>query len=365
MYLSDEQRSDLKTLAGREGYDRSPASRARMVLLRDEGRSTPEIADIMKTSTTTVRNWLRRYDEEGLAGLEDRVSQGMPWLVSGRDRARILALTQQTPPEETGLSRWTSRELAMYLAREEGIYVSHDFIAELWKDSGIKPHRRRNFKLSADPHFDPKMRDVVGLYHDPPEGSEVLSIDNKPGVQAIERTQPSRPAGGGHVATRTHDYVRHGTTDLFAAFNTRTGWVSAGCFSQHRTIDFLDFMGEIDKEYKDAPEVHVILDNASIHLGEDVDDWLGDHPKFVFHYTPVGCSWLNQVENWLGILQRKVLEGAVSVSVQDLVMKIYRFVGHWNRNAAPFDWNATADEIAAEVEQLHRDFEGLLANNSV
>lgn len=192
----------------------------------------------------------------------------------------------------------------------------------------------------------------------------MLSIDNKPGVRALDRTQPSRPASSDHVATSTHDYERKGTTDLFAAFNARTGWVSAGCFDQHRRVDFLDFMDEIAEEYEGAPEVHVVLDNASIHAGEDVDDWLGEHPAFVFHYIPSGSSWLNQVENWFGILHRKVLERGVFVSVRDLVMTMYRFVDHWNRDAAPFDWNATADEIIAEVEQLHRDFKGLLANNS-
>lgn len=192
----------------------------------------------------------------------------------------------------------------------------------------------------------------------------MLSIDNKPGVQALDRTQPSRPANSDHVATSTHDYVRKGTIDLFAAFNTRTGWVSAGCFEQHRTVDFLDFMDEVAEEHKDAPEVHVVLDNATIHSGEDVDDWLGEHPKFVFHYTPAGSSWQNQVENWFGILYRKVLERGVFVSVVDLVMTIYRFVGLWNRNATSFDWNTTADEIIAAVAQLHRDFKGLVANNS-
>jgi transposase len=205
---------------------------------------------------------------------------------------------------------------------------------------------------------------VVGLYLDPSEGAEVLGIDNKPGVQALDRTQPARPANSEHVATSTHDYVRRGTTDLFAAFNTRTGWVDAGCFDQHRTVEFLDFMDEVAVNYEGAPEVHAILDNATIHSGEDVDDWLAEHPNFTFHYTPAGSSWLNQVENWFGILQRKVLERGVFVSVDDLVRVIYRFVDHWNRNAAPFDWNATADEIIAEVERLHRDFKVLLANNS-
>jgi transposase len=364
MYLSDEQRSDLELLVGREVYDRSSTSRARMVLLRDQNYSVQEISKIMCTSTTTVYTWLKRYDAEGLAGLDSRKIPGGLWQVSGRDRARILALSKQTPPEETGLSHWTSYELATYLRRHEGISVSHNFIAELWRENDIKPHRRRNFTLSTDAYFETKVRDVVGLYHDPPEGAEVLSIDNKPGVQALDRTQPARPASSGHVATSTHDYVRNGTTDLFTAFNTRTGWVSADCFTQHRTVEFLDFMDEIAAEYTDTPEVHVILDNASIHSGEDVDDWLSEHPTFIFHYTPKGSSWLNQVENWFGILQRKVLERGVFISVYDLIIKIYRFVDLWNRNAEPFAWNATADEIIAEVEQLHRDFKGLLANNS-
>jgi transposase len=205
---------------------------------------------------------------------------------------------------------------------------------------------------------------VTGLYIDPPEDAEVLSIDEKPGMQALERTQPERPADCRHVATGTHDYRRKGTTDLFAAFNTRTGWVSAACSDRHTTTDFLAFMDDVATEYEGASEVHVVLDNAGTHSGEDVDDWLDEHPNFVFHYTPVGCSWLNQVENWFGILSRKVLKRSSPVSEADLVRTVFRFVDHWNRDAAPFGWTVTADEILAKVERLHRDFKSLLANNS-
>jgi transposase len=243
--------------------------------------------------------------------------------------------------------------------------VSHDFVARLWRDNGMKPHRRRrSFKLSADDHFETKLCDVVGLYTEPPEGAVVLSIDEKPGVQALDRDPPEWPSGGGHAASAPHNYTRKGTTDLFAAFNTRTGWVTTMCYTQHRTSEFLDFMDQVAAEYEGETETHVIVDNASTHSGEDVDEWLGEHPNFVFHYTPVGSSWVNQVENWFGILTRKALERGVFRSVDDLVSTIYHYVDLWNLDAAPFQWNATADEILAKVEQLHRDYEGLLANNA-
>ncbi|ABW12821.1 putative transposase [Parafrankia sp. EAN1pec] len=201
-----------------------------------------EIAEKAGASKPTVRLWLSRYDEEGPDGLVSRVSPGRPREVPGRVRARILALTRTTPPPETGLSHWTSTEMARYLKRREGVSVSHTFVAQLWRENNLQPHRHRVFKLSADPDFEAKVKDAVGLYLDPPEGAEVLSIDEKPGVQALDRTQPPRPVASGRVATRTHDYQRKGTTDLFAALDVGTGRVTARCFPSHTRADFLTFM---------------------------------------------------------------------------------------------------------------------------
>ncbi|ABW12376.1 Integrase catalytic region [Parafrankia sp. EAN1pec] len=362
MILTDNQRNILESLAGGGGYDRSAAARARMVLWRDEGFSVREIAEKAGASKPTVRLWLSRYDEEGPDGLLSRVSPGRPREVPGRVRARILALTRTTPPPETGLSHWTSTEMARYLKRREGVSVSHTFVAQLWRENNLQPHRHRVFKLSADPDFEAKVEDVVGLYLDPPEGAEVLSIDEKPGVQARDRTQPPRPVASGRVATRTHDYQRKGTTDLFAALDVGTGRVTARCFPSHTRADFLTFMDQVIAEYGGA-ELHVVVDNLATHYGPDVDTWLRRHKNVTFHFTPSGSSWLNQVENWFGILTRHALQHGAFVSVQDLVNTINNYVKNWNWDAHPFEWTATTEEIVAKVEVLHREFRKLLANN--
>ena len=362
MTLSESQRAELRAKIPPGGYDGSVASRAQMVLWHDEGHSVPEIAAMMGTSKVTVYKWLERYEEGGMAALETRRLTGRPREVPGEVRSRILALARQSPPESTGLSHWSSYEMARYLRRHEGIRVSHNFISVLWRENQIQPHRQGTFKLSRDPDFAAKVVDVVGLYLDPPAGAVVLSIDEKTQVQALDRTQPLLPVSFGKTEKRTHDYQRHGTTNLFAALNTGTGEVTGKCFSRRRTREFLRFMDTIAEQYP-SQEAHVILDNLSTHSGPDVRKWLSRHQNFRFHFTPVGSSWLNQVEIWFGIITRQAIRRGTFNSVRLLTQTIGSYISSWNEDSAPFEWTATADEILEKVTLVDRDFRKLLACN--
>jgi transposase len=362
MTLSEAQRAELRAKLPPEGYDGSVSSRAQIVLWHDEGHSAPEIAALMGTSKVTVYKWLERYQEGGLEALESRKSTGRPREVSGEVRSRILALTKQSPPDSTGLSHWSSYEMARYLRRHEGIRVSHNFISVLWRENGIQPHRQGTFKLSRDPDFAAKVIDVVGLYLDPPAGAVVLSVDEKTQVQALDRTQPLLPVSFSKTEKRTHDYKRHGTTNLFAALDTGTGEVTGRCFSRRRTREFLRFMDEIAARHP-YQETHVILDNLSTHSGGDVDKWLSGHQNFRFHFTPVGSSWLNQVEIWFGIITRQAIRRGTFGSVRLLIQAISSYITSWNEDSVPFEWAATADEILEKVALVDRDFRKLLACN--
>ena len=363
MELSETQRESLEALVGPGGYDGSIAARAQMVLWRAVGFSVAEIARMAGTSPPTVYKWLDRHERFGVDGLTDLPRPGRPPEVPDSVRSRIVAFTRCTPPAETGLSHWSSREMARYLKRAEGIAVSHNFIAQVWREHDLQPHRQGTFKLSADPDFEAKVADVVGLYLDPPVGAVVLSIDEKTQVQALDRTQPVLPINFAKTEKRTHDYIRHGTTNLFAALDTTSGEVLGECYPRRRTNEFLKFMNTVIKRYPDR-EIHVVLDNLSTHKGDDVSAWLAKHPHVTFHFTPTGSSWLNQVEIWFNIITRQAIRRGTFTSLRVLTKTIKSYIQNWNRDAKPFAWTATPGEIIASVRVLHRDFKKLLANNT-
>jgi transposase len=253
--------------------------------------------------------------------------------------------------------------MAKYLKRAESISVSHNFIAQVWRDHDLQPHRQGTFKLSTDPDFEAKVLDVIGLYLDPPVGAVVLSVDEKTQVQALDRTQPVLPIDFAKTEKRTHDYVRHGTTNLFAALDTITGEVIGECYPRRRIQEFLKFMDAVVARYPDR-EIHVVLDNLSTHSGNDVDTWLTKHPEVTFHFTPTGSSWLNQVEIWFNIITRQSIRRGTFTSLRVLIKTIESYIENWNRGAKPFVWTATPGEIIARVRILHRDFRKLLANNA-
>jgi len=366
MVLTSAERHELSSVVRDRSVDAVVAGRARMVLWRDEGHSADEVARLAGVSRPTVNTWVRRYLQAGIEGLVDRPKPGKPAQVPGSVRARILALTRMSLPSHTGLSHWSSREMARYLKRHEGIEVSHNFVADLWRDNDLQPHRIGTFKvpLSTDPDFEAKVFDVVGLYLDPPDGAIVLSFDEKTQVQALDRVQPLLPIDFAKTEKRTHDYVRHGTTNLFAALEVHSGQVHADCFPRRRTVEFLSFMDRVVAAYPAKQELHVIMDNLSTHSGDDVDAWLARHPNVNLHYTPTGSSWLNMVETWLGIITRQAIRRGTFSSLRHLILKIENYVAYWNADAEPFEWTATPEEIIAKVAILQRDFKKLLANNS-
>ncbi len=353
----------LESVSG-GGYDRSVGARARIVLLRAEGMSVAAVASEVGVSGMTVRNWEARFKSGGIDALRDFPKCGAPRTVTGEQRSRIIALTRTSPPKVTGLSHWSARTMAVYLKSHEGISVSHNFVSQLWREHGLKPHRQGTFKVSRDPDFTEKVVNIVGLYLSPPVGAVVISVDEKTGIQALDRVQPVLPVAFDKTEKRTADYIRHGTTNLMAALNVLTGNVVGKCFDRRRTVEFLSFMDLVVAEHKKVPEIHVILDNLSTHKGEEVSRWLRKNPRVTFHYTPIGSSWLNQVEIWFGLITKQSIRRGTFVSVPHLIKEINSYIKNYNATAKPFTWVATAESILKKVTNLNRDFLKLVANNS-
>ncbi|MGH9447887.1 MAG: IS630 family transposase [Terriglobia bacterium] len=362
MDITGEERTELEAAIS-VGYDGSLSARAQMILWHADGCNFAEIARRAGTTKPTAALWIGRYEQGGIGALEDRLPTGRPPSVSAQVRSRIIALTRSGPPEKTGLTHWSSREMAKYLKRNEGISVSHNFISELWLEKDLRPHRQGTFKVSRDPDFATKVVDIIGLYLDPPTGAVVLSFDEKTQVQALSRTQPMLPVDFGKTEKRTHDYKRHGTTNLFAALDIITGAVKGRCFDRRRTVEFLKFMTSVVREYPSSQEIHVILDNLSTHNNAKVDEWLEKRPSVKFHFTPKGASWINQIETFFGVITRQAIRRGDFRSVAHLVKKIGDYIEHWNEDARPFEWSATASEILGKVAILDRDYKKLVANN--
>ena len=363
MYLSTGERTELRALANGPDVSARIATRARIVLWSAEGRMKKDIAVLAGVSRPTVDFWIDRYGSGGVAALNDRPSGAPREQVPPAVRGRILALTRCTPPVELGLSHWSSREMADFLNRTEGIAVSHNYVATVWREAGLKPWQAGTFKLSRDPAFAEKVADVVGLYLDPPGGAVVLSIDEKTQIQALDRTQPTLPLDFGKTAKQTHDYVRHGTTNLFAALNVHTGEVFGECKQTRNGQDFLDFLKRAVKPHA-GKSIHVVLDNLSTHATPDVQEWLDKNQHITFHFTPVGSSWLNQVETWFGAITRQAIRRGTFASVTVLIKRIKDYIAHWNDDAKPFEWTATADEILAKVKIVQANVKKLVDNNS-
>jgi len=352
MDLSEQQRAELRGVLKSGGYDRSVAARAQIVLWYHDGHRKTEIAAMSGATRPTIDKWLRRYEEFGFEGLVDRKSPGGPRQIPDRIRARVLALTRTAPPGQLGISHWSSAEMARYVKMTEGVYVSQTWVSRLWRDHGLQPWRLGTFKVSKDPRFEEKVRDVVGLYLDPPAGEVVVSVDAKTGIQALDRTQPLLPVDFGKAEKRTHDYRRCGTSDLYAALDIRTGRVVASLSSTHATADFLRLMRKVVAAHP-GKKIHVVLDNASVHLSEETGAWLAkQNGRVVFHLTPTGASWMNQIEIWNGIITRQLIRRGTHRSVTALNKDIEAFVADWNSDCTPFEWTVTADEIIEKVRSI-------------
>jgi transposase len=363
MELSSEQAAELRALAMSRDVPAVVAMRARIVLWSAEGRLRKDIAELAGVSLPTVDRWKDRYAELGVAGLEERRRGGGREQVPPRVRARVIALTRMSPPAGSGLSHWSSRSLAAHLKRSEDITVSWHYIARVWREENLKPHRSGTFKISRDPAFAQKVADVVGLYLDPPGGAVVLSVDEKTQIQALDRTQPVLPVAFAATEKRTHDYVRHGTTNLFAALNVGTGEVIGECRPNRNGETFLAFLKKAVKPHA-GKEIHIVLDNLSTHTTPDVRAWLAANPHVQFHFTPVGSSWINQIETWFGILTRQSIRRGTFASVNVLITQIRTYINSWNTDAKPFTWTATADEILAKVRLVQTNIKKLVDNNA-
>jgi transposase len=360
MELSEQDCAELLTVVKSDAYDGSVSARAQIVLWYGEGRRKSEIAAVLKTTRPTVNKWIQRYEEYGVEGLVSRMSPGGPRQIPDRIRSRVLALTRETPPSALGISHWSSSEMSRYIKKTEGVYVSRAWVCQLWRENGLKPWRQGTFKISRDPEFEDKVRDVVGLYLTPPDGEVVVSVDAKTGIQALDRTQPLLPVTFGKTEKRTYDYLRAGTIDLYAAIDIRTGKVITSLSPTHAAPDFLRLMKKVVAAYP-GKKIHVVLDNASVHTSAEATQWLGKQKdSVVFHFTPKGASWVNQIEIWNGVVTRKVIRRGTHSSVKVLVKDIESFVMNWNSDCVPIKWTATADEIIDNVRSITSHLERLV-----
>ena len=344
LVLSSQQREQLEGIAHSRSLPAGLVIRVRIVLLSASGKTNQQIARQLGLANATVGKWRRRFLEQDVAGLHDELRPGRPRPISDERVAQLVRKTLDTKPKDG--THWSIRQIARQ-AR-----LSKSTVHRIWQAFGLEPHRQRHFKLSTDPFFVEKVRDIVGLYLNPPEDAVVLCVDEKSQIQALERTQPMLPMGLGYVEGVTHDYRRHGTTTLFAALDAATGTVIAQCRRRHRHQEYLDFLREIDKNVPPELEVHVIVDNYATHKHPRVKRWLTARPRFHVHFTPTYASWLNQVEIWFNRITQRAIRRGTFRSVKELVAKIDQFVHAENAKARPFAWTATADSIFTKVQRL-------------
>ena len=316
------------------------AQRARMVLLAAEGASNAEVGRRVGVSLPTVHSWRVRYVTGGLAALDDRPRSGRPVV---HDEQTIIAATLEPPPAKFGVTHWSSRLLADHLG------VSFATVARIWRRRGLKPWKSETFKFSTDPELEAKIRDVVGLYLDPPAKAVVVCIDEKTQIQALDRTAPILAMRPGIPEKQTQDDKRNGTTTLFAALEVATGLVTDRCFSQHTNVEFLAFLKQVARAYPRVP-LHVVCDNYATHTHPNVLAWLAKHPRVQLHFTPSSGSWLNMVEVFFGIITRQAIRRGMFHSVKDLETAIGTYIDGWNDRAHPFTWTKNANEIITHAK---------------
>jgi transposase len=339
--LREGDRERLMSLIRSSAVRAGLAQRARIVLLAADGVSHTEIAELAGVSRPTVISWRRRYERSGLRGLEDQPRSGRPRRI---DHDRIITATLRPPPRSLGVTHWSSRLLAARLK------VANTTVARAWRDYGVQPWRAQTFKFSTDPELVAKVSDVVGLYLAPPENAVVLCVDEKSQIQALDRTAPMLPMQPGLPERRTHDYVRHGTTTLFAALEIATGKITGRCQPRHRHQEFLRFLKQVTRAYPDV-ELHLVMDNYAAHKRIEIRDWLAANPRVHVHFTPTSASWMNLVEVWFGIIERQAIHRGTFGSVKDLTGAIRAFIDGWNDRAHPFAWTKPADQILAKANR--------------
>ena len=342
--LSDAQRQQLNSMVQSRALPHGLVQRARIVLLAEQGQSNLAIARKLGLHRVTVATWRKRFVAQSLEGLYDELRCGGPRCIEDERIAELITKTLKTKPAHG--THWSCRSLA---AETE---LSKSTVQRVWKAFGLQPHRQKHFKLSTDPFFVEKVRDIVGLYLNPPDNALVLCVDEKSQIQALDRTQPMLPLGLGYVEGLTHDYVRHGTTTLFAALDIANGQVISQCKARHRHQEFLAFLRQIEAQVPTDLDVHLIVDNYATHKHQKVRRWLAARPRWQVHYTPTYSSWLNQVEIWFNIITQQAIRRGSFSSVKELIAKIERFVKHYNTKSKPFAWAATAESILEKIKRL-------------
>lgn len=345
LMLTEAEHAQLQSMARSRSIPAALVARARIVLGSAAGEPNSALAERFGVTNATVGKWRRRFIERRLNGLYDELRPGKPRTINDERVAELIRKTLHTKPAN-GATHWSVRTIAA----ETGI--SSTSVHRYLKLFNVQPHRTESFKLSTDPFFLEKLRDVVGLYLNPPDKALVLCVDEKSQCQALERTQPMLPMGLGYVEGFTHDYKRHGTTTLFAALNVLSGQVLAKCKSRHRHQEFLAFLREIDKAVPAELDIHCIVDNYSTHKHPKVKAWLAARPRWHLHFIPTYSSWLNQVERFFGLITDKAIRRGSFGSVTQLIKRIDHFVSHYNQDCKPFTWTATADSILAKLSRL-------------
>ena len=344
LILSDEEQKQLESIVRSRSLPYGLVTRARIVLLAAQEFSNRVIAEKVGLSFQSVCKWRQRYLQHGLSGLYDEIRPGRPRSISDEQVAELIRKTLDTTPRDG--THWTIRSVA------KDAHLSRPTVHRIWKAFGLQPHRQRTFKLSSDPFFVEKVRDIIGLYINPPDKAMVLCVDEKSQIQALERTQPLLPMGLGYVEGVTHDYVRHGTTTLFAALDIATGHVITRCKKRHRHQEYLSFLKHVNANVPQDLDIHLVVDNYSTHKHQAVKRWLAEHPRYQVHYTPTHASWLNQVEIWFNVITQKAIRRGTFKSVKELTAKINHFVKQYNTNSRPFVWTATADSILEKIQRL-------------
>ncbi len=347
LVLSAEERIYLERQVRRHRAPRSFSDRCRIILRCADGLPNKEVGAELGFHEHTVGKWRRRFVKDRLDGLLDEARPGRPRSIKDDQVAAIIERTLHHKPRDA--THWSIRSMA----KETGL--SHTTVRRIWAAFGLQPHRQETFKLSSDPLFVEKVRDIVGLYLSPPNRALVLSVDEKSQIQAIDRSQPVLPMMPGVPERQTHDYVRHGTTSLFAALDVASGFVIGKCYKRHRAKEFLSFLKEIDARMPEDLDIHIIMDNYATHKTKEVKAWLARRPRYHVHFTPTSASWINQVERWFAELTRKQLQRGAHASVKSLEEDILAFIDRHNEHPKPFKWTKSADEILASVKRFcHR-----------
>jgi putative transposase len=342
--LTPDEQIQLRSWAASRTLPHALVARARLVLWSVQGQNNSQIARRLHWTNATVGKLRQRFVEYRLAGLYDELRPGRPRSIDDEQIATLLKRTLSRKP--AGATHWSVRQAA------QASGISKSTVHRVFQTFALQPHRSRSFKISTDPFFIEKVRDIVGLYLNPPDHALVLCVDEKSQIQALNRTQPVLPMGLGYVEGVTHDYIRHGTTTLFAALDIATGAVFTECKPRHRHQEFLSFLRRLDASIPEELDVHLIVDNYATHKHPKVRTWLAQRPRYHIHYTPTYSSWLNQVERWFALITQRAIRRGSFRSVKDLIEKIDSFVRHYNRSHRPFVWTATADSILQKIARL-------------